>query len=170
MSKNKLGQFTSQKAISVKVAKRLQSAAKNLNTNIMPIIRDELEQTLRSEIYKSYRPATDHSNPNVRPYIHTGLLISSVYAEIKEDTIQAEIDDKVYPNGKTASEVYNYLKFGTTDDPNNDIYIYFNNGLQFSTYISQSPHNFEARTREHMKEYLNILKTDIKTNPEKYIH
>lgn len=173
MARNTRGQITSEHIISMKISKALQKTADKAKVRIRPIIRDELEQTLRSEIYASRTPATkkgqevkeyneSHKHQQSHPYHHTGLLASSVYATIEGNTIKANIKDQQYSNGASTTEVYDYLKFGTTDTPKKDVYDY-DNGSQFSRYISQEPHNFEARTREYMRSFINNLSAELKT-------
>lgn len=180
MARNKLGQFTSINHITQAINKRLQAIATDEQIKIKALVRDELEQTLRSEIYASRTPATEkglevkeynetHKHQKSRPYHHTGKLESSIYAIIDGDTVKAMVQDKQYDNGRSTTEVYDYLKFGTTDTPKNDVYDYAN-GNQFSKYISQEPHNFEARTREHMEIFLRDLETDIEQNGTKHIN
>lgn len=178
MPRNTRGQFVGKDKLSIKLGKQLQNIANRIEANIKPIIRDEFEQTLRSEIYASYTPATNtgkavqsgddsDKHEEFRPYQHTGILASSVYATIEGDSIKTKIADVKYPNGRSATEVYDFLKYGTAKESSKKGYSY-NNGQEFSAYISQEPHNFEARTRNHMKEYLKKLKRDLKEHPEKY--
>ena len=173
MARNTRGQITGEHIISMKISKALQKTADEAGIRIRPIIRDELEQTLRSEIYASRTPATkrgqevreyneSHKRQQSYPYHHTGLLASSVYVTIEGNTIKANIKDQQYPNGASTTEVYDYLKFGTTDNPQKDVYDY-DNGTKFSRYISQEPHNFEARTREYMRGFINNLFVELKT-------
>ena len=94
MARNKRGQVVSIKMPQVKINKHLQEIADEAAIRIRPIIRDELEQTLREEIYASYTPATksgketqeyneSHKHQKSRPYHHTGILASSIYANIE---------------------------------------------------------------------------------------
>jgi len=178
MAKNKKGQFTGERIVSLKISKALQEIANDAAIRVRPIVRDELENTLRTEIYTSYTPATKkgkdiqeynetHKHQKAHPYHHTGLLASSVYATIEGNTVKANIKDEKYNNGTSTTEVYNYLKFGTTTTPKSNSYSY-NNGNDFSQYISQKPHNFEARTREYMKIFLDRLANDLQQHPERY--
>ena len=178
MARNKKGQYASENLISLKISKTLQNIADDVAIRVKPIIRDELEKTLRYEIYASRTPATkkgqttkeyneSHNHQKTKPYHHTGLLAGSVYATIDGDVIKANIKDQQYDNGSSTTEVYDYLKFGTTDTPKNDTYSY-DGGKKFSKYISQEPHNFEARTREYMKQFINNLAIDLTQHPEKY--
>lgn len=173
MTRNKLGQFTGQKVVSVKLAKRLQTIAKEDGIKLKAMVRDELERTLILEIQASYRPATKrgkevqaynetHKHQKPRPYHHIGLLASKIYATIEGDIIQAKVKDVKYPDGASTTKVYDYLKFGTPDEPKNGKKgFFYNNGQNFSPYISQEPHNFEARTREHMRQFIGELENSI---------
>jgi len=175
MARNKLGQITSnRKSVEIAIQKYLEKDAKEIDMKIKPIIRDELEQTLRAEIYASYTPATEkgkatqeynkthkHQKPNL--YHHTGILAGSIHGRINENSVEAgPMEGVKYPNGKSAQEIYTYLKFGTTDTPKKDVYSY-DNGTKFSRYSAQEPHNFEARTREYMKVFLKKLAQDIES-------
>ena len=178
MARNKRGQFVSEKLISIKIPKALQEIADDVAIRVRPIVRDELENTLVHEIYASRTPATEqgkkvqeynetHKHQKKRPYHHTGLLERSIYGTIDGDVVKANVRDQRYDNGASTTDVYDYLKFGTTDNPKNDTYDYAN-GTEFSKYISQEPHNFEARTREYMNQFLDRLAADIKNHPERY--
>ena len=180
MARNKKGQITSTKPIEIAIQKRLIDIAKDEGIRIKALVRDELEKELRLDIYDSYTPLTKrgkmvqeynetHKHQKPHPYHHTGRLAQSVYAIIDGDNVKAMIKNKQYDNGTSTAEVYDYLKFGTTNNPKSNIYSY-DNGTKFSTYISQPPHNFEARTREHMKDFLNKLAIDINENGTKNIN
>lgn len=177
MARNTRGQFTGKNVITWKITKHLQEIADEVAIKVRPMVRDELESTLRAEIYNSYRPATEqgkatqeynetHKHQKARPYHHTGLLASKVGANIEGNTIKAVVRHGVYDDGATTSEVYDYLKFGTPKKASTDVYDY-NNGEEFSQYISQEPHNFEARTRDHMRDYMKELEVKITQHPEK---
>lgn len=178
MARNKKGQITSEHIISVKLLKSLQEIADDVAIRVKPIVRDKLESELRYQLYQSYTPATQkgkeireynesntHQKKNL--YHHTGLLASSVYGTIDGDIVKANIKDQKYDNGASTTEVYDYLKFGTTDKPKNYIYDYANNS-KYAMYVSQEPHNFEARTREEMKRFLDELAGDLHNDPGKY--
>lgn len=178
MARNKRGQFTSSHMNVVKISKALQEIADDAAIRVRPIVRDELENTLIHEVYASRTPATEqgknvqeynetHKHQKKKPYHHTGLLENSIYCTIDGDIVKANVRDQKYDNGASTTEVYDYLKFGTTDNPKNDTYDYAN-GTKFSKYISQEPHNFEARTKEYMDIFLDTLAADIKNHPEKY--
>lgn len=178
MTRNKKGQFTSDKMISIKVTKTLQAIADDVAIRVKPIIRDKLEQTLRFEINASRTPATEkgkviesanqkNKHQQSRLYHRTGQLAEKVYAYIDGDTIKTDVREYTYDNGTTAKEVYDILKFGTTDTPKSDVYAY-DNKTKFSKYIPQEPHNFEARTRKHMNTFIEDLVNDIHNHPENY--
>ncbi|MDE5539921.1 MAG: hypothetical protein K2J20_05495 [Bacilli bacterium] len=186
MARNKLGQFTGTKPIAIKITKALQEIAKEAEIRVKPLVRDELVSTLRSEVYNSYRPATQkgreikehnetHTHQKKALYHHTGTLLRNIHGVIDGDTVKIIVDDEKYDDGSTADEVYDYLKFGTTDNPKKEVYGYAN-GTKISKYIAQEPHNFEARTREHMNIYLMELEAKINSgdlssipNLDKYI-
>ena len=178
MPRNTRGQFVGADKVSLKITKRLQEIADEVAIRVKPLVRDELEKTLRSEIYASYTPATKsgqeteeynqtHKHQKKRPYHHTGLLTSKVYAVIEENVIKSKIRSAKYDNGSTTEEVYDFLKFGTPKETSKKGFTY-NKGEEFSTYIHQEPHNFEARTREYMRDFLKKLETDLQQHPEKY--
>ncbi len=178
MARNKRGQFTSNKIISVKLSKALLEIADDVAIRVKPIVRDKLESELRYQIHASRTPATEkgkaikeynetHTHQKTKAYHHTGLLVSSIYATIDGDTVKANVQDLQYNDGASTTEVYDYLKFGTTNDPKAEVYSY-NNGNNFSKYVSQEPHNFEARTREEMNVFLDELAVDLKNNPSNY--
>ena len=177
MARNKGGQFVGLGDLEIKLTKHLQKVADEAAVRIRPVVRDELEQTLRAEIYASYTPATEkgkvvkdynesHKHQKTRLYHHTGILASSIHGTIDRDIIKAgPMDGVTYPDGTSVKDVYNYLKFGTTDTPNNDTYSYGDG--QFSKYIAQEPHNFEARTRAHMKQFMKDLSIELQTEAGK---
>ena len=178
MPRNIRGQFVGANKISVKITKHLQEIADEVAIRVRPIVRDELERTLRSEVYASYTPATKkgqeieeynqtHKHQKPRLYHHTGKLASSISAIIDGNTIKIKFKNKTYDNGKTTEEVYDFLRFGTAPESSKKGFSY-NNGEEFSTYIHQEPHNFEARTREHMRNFLKELETDLQQHPERY--
>ena len=179
MARNKRGQYVSEGNLELKITKRLQAVADEVAIRVKPIVRDELEQTLRAEIYASLTPATEkgkaiqnynesHTHQKKRLYHHTGTLASSIHGTINGDIVNAgPMEGVTYEDGTPVEDVYNYLKFGTTDTPKKDVYNYGDG--QFSQYIPQEPHNFEARTREYMKVFLKDLEKDLELHPDRYI-
>ena len=180
MAKNKWNQYASAKPIEMAIKKRLLSIASEEGIRVKALVRDELEKELRFNIYESYAPSTKqgqqiqeynetHKHQKAKLYHHTGRLAQSIYATIDGDNVKAMVRDEKYDDGASTTEVYDYLKFGTTNTPKKDVYSY-NNGTEFSRYTSQPPHNFEARTRDHMNEFLNNLAEDIDQNGAKNIN
>lgn len=180
MARNKKGQITSTKPTEIVIKKTLLNIARDEGIRIKAMVRDELERELRLDIYDSYMPATKsgiktknynetHKHQKPRPYHHTGLLASKVYATIEGDVIKAMVRNEQYDNGTSTQQVYDYLKFGTSDTPKKSVYGY-DNGKKFARYVAQKPHNFEARTREYMNQYLDNLATDIEKNGRKNIN
>lgn len=179
MARNKKGQITSTKNnVEVIIQKYLENIANEARIRVKPIIRDELERTLRAEIYASYVPATKkgqetqeynktHKHQKVQSYHHTGTLTSSIHGTIDGSIVKAgPMEGITYEDGTPVEDVYNYLKFGTTDTPKKDVFNYGEG--KFSQYISQEPHNFEARTREYMNTFLKDLAIDLQQHPERY--
>lgn len=180
MARNTKGQITGTKPVAIALKKRLIEIANDEGIKLKAMVRDQLETELRFNVYDSYRPATKggteikeynetHKHQKANLYHHTGRLASSIYARIDGDTIKAMIKDEKYPDGASTTEVYDYLKFGTSKKSEKKGYFY-NNGNDFSPYISQEPHNFEARTRQNMNQYLDDLAADIEVNGAKHIN
>lgn len=181
---NRFGQFVSEKPIAIAVSKRLRAIAEDVAVKVRPLVRDELEYTLRSKIYASRTPATQagkevqeynetKAHQKRKLYHHTGTLERSIYCIIEGNTVKAMIRDEKYGNGRSATQVYDDLKFGTTNNPKKPMYKIYDDGgniIGLSPYIQQKPHNFEARTREYMKTYLNNLEKDIYENGAKNIN
>lgn len=182
LPRNKKGQITGQNMVKIKITKALQEVAKDCSIRVKPLVRDKLERTLIANVHESFTPATakgkeieeynkTHTHQKPRLYHHTGLLLENIYGVIEGDSVTVKISDVAYDNDTTVAEVYNHLKFGTTDNPDTDVYAYDKGegqGIQFAPYIAQEPHNFEARTRQEMNEFLDRLAGDIKNNPKYY--
>ena len=176
MARNKRGQITStNNNVEIVIRKYLENIADEAEIRIRPLVRDELEQTLRANIYASYRPATRknkdtnisdkaHTRTKPRPYHHTGILARSIHGTIDGNIAKAgPMEGVTYPDGTSVIDVYNHLKFGTVDSTEKGVYGY-DDGTKFSQYISQEPHNFEARTREYMnKIFLPKLVQELQT-------
>ena len=180
MARNKLGQITGTGPVEAIIKKSLLAIAKDEGIKLKAMVRDELEKELSFQVYTSYKPVTKkgkdtqyynktHKHQKVKPYHHTGKLARNIYAVIDGNNVKAMVRDEEYDNGVSTTEVYDYLKFGTTDTPKNDTYSY-DGGKNFSKYIPQGPHNFEARTREHMRDFLNKVEIEIRTNGSKNIN
>lgn len=174
MARNTRGQFVRTGHLSMKISKQLQEIAREAEVRVKPIVRDEAERILREEVYDSYQPVTqkgkdtqqyneNHAHQKARPYHHTGILASNIYGAIEGDEIKLKVRETAkYDNGKSAAEVYDFLKYGTTNAPKKDSYSY-NNGNDFSQYISQPPHNFEARASERINRFLDEFAQKINT-------
>ena len=180
MARNKLGQITGTKPVEITLKKSLLAIAKDEGIRVKAMVRDELEKELAFDVYASYRPATEkgkevqeynktHKHQKPHLYHHTGKLARNIYTIIDGDNVKAMVRDEKYDNGVSTTEVYDYLKFGTPDIPQNDTYDYAN-GSKFSKYIPQAPHNFEARTRKYMNQYLDTIAKDIEQNGIKHVN
>lgn len=181
MARNKRGQNTSIKPIEIAITKRLQNIARDEDIKLKAMVRDKLETELLFNVHDSFRPATkkgqevreyneNHTHQKANTYHHTGLLLESIYAVITENGVAAKVRDLKYDNGASTQEVYDYLKFGTSDIPKKSDVFDYANGEKYSMYISQEPHNFEARTREAMRQYLQDIEDDIDKNGVKNIN
>lgn len=188
LRQNSKGQITSD--LSILVTKKLQAAAKEVEYNIKPLIRDELEEEHIHNVYSSFGPITEsgkevkkyneeHKHQKKQPYHHTGILLRNIKGVIDGNVVKIEIGEEHYPDSdkpgkykgkRTAQQVYNWLRHGT---PAADKYYRFKNNegeLPLSSYVATPKHDFEERTLQHMEKYLQDLESDIKNHPEKYIH
>lgn len=86
-SQNAKGNFTSQ--LSILINKELQAIAKECEEKVKIVVRDELENQHRHDIYESYAPIQasgiavaeynrTHKHQKKQPYHHSGTLINSV--------------------------------------------------------------------------------------------
>lgn len=171
MARNKRGQYVRTGHLEIQITKQLKEIAKEAEVRIRPVVRDAAETILREEIYASYTPATKkgktvqdyndtHKHQKSRPYHHTGILASSIYGTIEGDTVKTKVRDTQYPDGASTTKVYDVLKYGTPSESEKKGF-YYNNGADFSPYISQEPHNFEARASERIDDFLNELSNNI---------
>ena len=172
--RNVKGQFTSD--VSILAYKELSAWAKEIEERIKPEIRDKLAQELAYQINASRTPATkkgqeieeynqNNAHKKARLYHRTGTLARSIHGRINGNVIEAGPDKnaKYEMDDTPVTDVYNYLKYGTTDTPKYDKY-YFNNKKGLSPYIQQKPHDFEARTSDAMKIYMKALATKLETS------
>lgn len=172
MARNRYGQFVRKGYLTIQVTSALKDVAKEAEIRIRPFIRDNAEQILRDEIYASYRPATKsgratqeyndtHKHQKARPYHHTGKLASAIYATIEGDQIKTKVRESVtYDDGTPATKVYDILKYGTPKESNKKGFFY-NNGEDFSPYISQEPHNFETTAGRRIDAFLDKFVQDM---------
>lgn len=164
--RNKRGQYVSENKLNTKIDTALKNVTQEYNIRLQALIRDKLIEELRHQIYASYTSTGDGS------YTHKNLLPPNVYAVIEGDTIKVKLSDVSYKGTDSKgniidipiSEVYDYLKFGTTKTPKNEVYSYIGDDgkIHYAHYRPTPPHNFEARTREAINQFIN----DIKNNPE----
>jgi hypothetical protein len=181
MPNNKINQLN--KKMSIRVTKKLEEEINNIaegcEYRVKAIVRDELEEEYRTQVYASYSPVTDtgkaiqkHNERNKHQkklsYHHTGIFASSVKALIDKHTVKIVIEDKQYPDGATTEEVYEWLTKGTAKEPTNGDSYSYKNGAEWSRYHSLPRHPFEYRTRVRMKVFLDGLASDISNNPKYY--
>ena len=170
-SRNNLGQYT--KNLDVLITKELQKKANEIGINIRPIIRDKLEAELKYNIYSTYAPVSNtgrsveeynntHKHQKKKSYHHTGILISSIKGSIDGNVVKAGPDENVkYPDGTSATQVYNWLKYGTAPKAKTKSYSYTTKDGQenWASYNPQPKHDFEKMTLLSMD---NIIKDVIK--------
>lgn len=175
MARNTRGQITHVGPMTKYITKRLQQVGNEVEIRVKPLVRDEAARILRAEVYDSYQPITTrgkatqeynetHKHQQARPYHHTGRLVAAIYGTIEGNSIKLKVSENkryTYANGKTAAEVYDMLKFGTTKEPKNDTYSYGEG--EYAKYTPQPPHYFEARAKEQIDAYLDDLGRKLQT-------
>lgn len=162
-----------------KIEKQLEQKADELSSKVKITIRDELQKTLREEIYDSFAPVQisgkkvdtynkNHKHQKARPYHHTGLLISHTFAKIDGNKIKIVVEGD-YPDGTSIAKVYNWLRNGTSESEY-DVYILGGKGSHtpYVGYEPTPPHRFEQKTLTRMDVFLKELAKDISKNPAKY--
>lgn len=179
---NAKGQFV--KGVSILITKELQKIADDVAVRVKPIVRDELEKTYRLNVYETYAPISNsgkavkehndsHTHKQSQPYHHTGIFVNSTKAVIDGSVVKMVIEDHMYPDGASTTQVYEWLTKGTTKTPVNDSYPYIKkSGGEYSTgwatYNPTPEHKFEQKTLAEMEIFLDNLIIDIKNNPTKY--
>lgn len=186
LRQNNKGQIT--KELSVLITKKLRKAAKEVEYNIKPMIRKELEEAHIHNVYSTFGPITEsgqqtqkynetHKHQKRQSYHHTGILLRNIHGVIDNNVVKIEIGEERYPDDKddgydrTAKQVYEWLKNGTPKSAKSERYRFKNNDgeLPLSLYHSTPKHNFEKLTLIYMDKYLKDLANDIQNHPEKYI-
>ena len=115
-----------QKYATVYITKALEEAAKNIELNIKPLVRDKLQETYTDNVRASYTPRTIRGQEIVAhnkdpyqthrkklTYRHTGIFANSIYTRIDGKNIKVMIRDEVYPDGASTTQVYKWLTEGT---------------------------------------------------------
>lgn len=161
MIRDNVGRF--RKYAGMYIKRQLASRAREIDENIRPDIRDELERTFRNNLYDSYSPITErgksvkdynknHTHQLASPYHHTGKLASSVYGAIEGNVVQIKVKEKTYDNGKTTGQVMKWVLEGNTETPKYDRYYFTDkNGYKrLAEYVHMPPHKVAERTMDYM--------------------
>ena len=172
---NAKGQFT--KEMSILITKKLQAIADDAEVRVKAIVRDKLEEEYKYQLRATYAPISktgkavaeyndEHTHKKPQSYHHTGLLADSVKALIDGPTVKVEIEDRMYDDGASTTQVYEWLKHGTTKTPANDSYPYVKKqGDNYSTgWASYNPtpkHPFEQHTLNAMEGFLDNLMVEL---------
>lgn len=180
LRQNNLGQITNE--FSILVTKELQKIADDAELKIKPIIRDELERVYKDNVRNSYTPISKtgiaveeynktHKHQKPKSYHHTGTFADSVKSVIDGSTVKIIIEDKLYEDGVSTTQVHEWLTKGTTDTPRKKSYPYVKKqgdsySAEWASYNPTPKHYFEEHTLEQMKGFLN----DLSVNMDKYIN
>ena len=176
-----------QKDFTINITKRLEKEAKKIEKNVSDIVGEKLKTCYRENVELSYGPrsvgaAQDilfnvqakqaemedrKQGLNVRhrrkkiPYIHTDTFYNSIDVVKEGRKLKVKIKDIKYPNGKSTTDVYEYLINGT---PGGGKYWFTaKNGKRPTAYNYPTPrHEFEEHTMMQMLGYLDSLEADIK--------
>ena len=157
--RDNFGRF--QRQATINLTKRLQKTATKVRKNIQEAIAQELKEKYIANIEASYTSSD---------YEHTYTLVESVGVEIEEKNLSESrvkivLTDDIYPNGRTVSQVHEYLTKGTTSE--GKTYKFFDEGdssMPWKTAVSHDTpiHDFELHTQLQMKGFLESL------NPKDY--
>lgn len=174
ISQNEKGQISKQ--LSILVTKKLKEIAKDCEDKVKNVLREELENQHKHDIYSTYAPIQQsgksvaeynkkHKHQKKQPYHHSGKLITSVHAVIDGNTVKIKIDDNHYDDGTSAKDVYDWLSKGTKKSEY-DVYILGGKGSHtpYVTYVPTPKHNFKKMTLDHMDAF---IKNELIPNIEK---
>ena len=176
LRQNIKGQIT--KDFSILVTKKLQAVADEVNIRVKPLIRDELEYKYKTNVVATYAPISKtgiavkeynetHKHQKSASYHHTGTFLENIKAIIDGNTVKVIIKEDTYDDGATTTQVYEWLRYGTTTNPVNDSYPYVkkqggNYSTGWATYNPTPKHPFEEMTLEQMKGFLDTLAGEFK--------
>ena len=152
--RDNFGRF--QKQATINLTKRLQKTAAEVRKNIQETIATELKKIYIANIEASYTSSD---------YIHTNTLVENIGVEIEEPNLSESkvkivLMDGMYPNGRTVSQVHEYLTKGTSSS--NNTYKFYDEGdsvMPWKTAESHDTpkHDFELHTQLQMKGFLESL-------------
>lgn len=172
ISQNEKGQISKQ--LSILVTKKLKEIAKDCEGKVKNVLREELENQHKHDIYSTYAPIQQsgksvaeynkkHKHQKKQPYHHSGKLITSVHAVIDGDTVKIVLDDEEYDDGTSVKDVYEWLDKGTGKSES-DVYILGGKGSHtpYVGYVPTPRHGFKKLTLDHMDNFIkNTLIPDI---------
>lgn len=175
-SRNSKGQLT--KGVSILITEQLRAIAKDQENKVKKVVREELENTYKDEVFKSYVSVSKtgreiknyndtHKRQKKQTYRHTGLFINSIKAKIDGHTVKIVIEDNAYDDGASTTQVYEWLTKGTTETPAKENYPYIKKqGDDYSTgwakYNPTPKHHFERLTMARMEGFLDSVAEDVK--------
>ena len=173
ISQNEKGQISKQ--LSILVTKKLKEIAKDCEGKVKNVLREELENQHKHDIYSTYAPIQQsgknvaeynkkHKHQKKQPYHHSGKLIKSVHAVIDGDTVKIVLDNEEYDDGTSVKDVYEWLDKGTKKSEYN-VYILGGKGSHtpYVTYIPTPRHGFKKMTLDYMDSFIkNELIPNIK--------
>lgn len=167
-------------ALQRRITKQLQKDAKEVDMKVKPMLRDKLEELYIKNVYASYAPISEHGKTvkaeneyakkvkghmQASPYHHTGTFVSSIHGVIEDDVVKIKIEDKLYDDGTSTLQVYEWLTKGTTKTPKKNSYPYVKkqgdkySASSYSTgwakYNPTPKHKFEEITLEEFRAYIN---------------
>ena len=152
--RDNFGRF--QKQATINLTKKLQKTANDVRLNIQEAIAKELLEKYKTNVLASY--TSDD-------YVHTDTFIENIGVEIEEKNLSESkvkiiLNDEVYPNKRTVSQVHEYLTKGTTgSDKTYKFYDEMDPIRPWKTAKSHDTpiHNFESHTQLQMKGFLASL-------------
>lgn len=163
------------KQLSILITKQLREIAKDCEQKVKIVLRDELEDQHKHDVYASYAPIQQsgiataeynrtHKHQKTRPYRHSGTLIRSIHGVIDGNTVKIEQDDLKYEDGTSAKDVYEWLDKGTKKSKKYEYYILDGKGSHtpYVRYVPQPRHGFKKATLDYMDGFIkNTLIPDI---------
>ena len=166
------------KQLSILITKQLQEIAKDCEQKVKIVLRDELEDQHKHDIYTSYAPIQQsgieiaeynrtHKHQKTNPYHHSGTLIRSIYGVIDGNTVKIEQDDLKYEDGTSAKDVYEWLDKGTKKSKKHEYYILDGKGSHtpYVRYVPQPRHGFKKATLDYIDVFIkSTLIPDIENH------
>ena len=176
-----------QKDFTINISKKLEKTAEKLEVNVSDVVEQKLKQCYRDNVEMSYGPRSVGAAQDILfneqakqaeqedrakgitarhrrrriPYIHTGNFYESIETEREGRKIKVKIKDIKYPNGKSTTDVYEYLTKGTSGG--GEYWFVNKQGKRPTARNYPTPrHEFEEQTMVQMIGFLDSLESDIK--------